>query len=95
MVTVDSVSQPSRAKSSMALPLQPINTKDELTALPLRALVREVPSQPISVADTGRTWERRRAGWHQISGFTSESPRTTPTLPVRLLWHPKWREVLT
>lgn len=78
----------------MALPLQPIETPTELAALPLRSLVRELFKHSPAATDQGVVWERRRTGWLQISGSDGQS-RKQPSLPVRLLWHPRWREVLT
>jgi hypothetical protein len=81
-------------KSGMAIPLQSIETAAELAALPLKSMVREIFRPRPAAADNGAVWERRRSGWHQISGSTS-SAQKAPALPVRLLWHPKWRELLT
>jgi hypothetical protein len=77
----------------MAIPLQSIETPDELSALPLKSMVREFRQRRPSAADNGGVWERRRSGWNQISGSTSHPPPEAPALPVRLLWHPKWREL--
>ncbi|WIM88020.1 hypothetical protein PT015_00335 [Candidatus Mycobacterium wuenschmannii] len=78
----------------MAIPLQSIETVDELAALPLKSMVREMFRRRSAAADNGSVWERRRSGWHQISGIESSPPVDQPALPVRLLWHPKWREIL-
>jgi hypothetical protein len=79
----------------MAIPLQAIETADGLAALPLKSMVREMFRQRPTAADNGGTWERRRSGWHQISGSAHQPPLTGPALPVRLLWHPKWRDLLS
>jgi hypothetical protein len=82
-------------KSGMAIPLQSIGTAAELAALPLQSMVREVFRPRPAAADKGGVWERRRSGWRQISGATTSPPPSAPALPVRLLWHPKWRELLS
>jgi hypothetical protein len=82
-------------KSGMAIPLQSIATADELAALPLKSMVREMFRHRPTAADNGGVWERRRSGWQQISGSAQRPPLTAPALPVRLLWHPKWRELLS
>lgn len=82
-------------KTGMAIPLQRIDTCDELAALPLKSMVREVLQRRPFAADHGGVWERRRSGWNQISGSTTQPPHEAPALPVRLLWHPKWRELLS
>lgn len=81
-------------KSGMAIPLQSIETADDLAALPLKSMVREVFRPRPTAADNGGVWERRRSGWHQIPGSARRPPLSMPTLPVRLLWHPKWGELL-
>lgn len=81
-------------KSGMAIPLQSIGTMDELAALPLKSMVREVLRPRPAAADNGGVWERRRSGWHQISGSVNRAQVNMPALPVHLLWHPKWGELL-
>lgn len=79
----------------MVIPLQSIETADVLAALPLKSMVREVFRARPAAADHGGVWERRRSGWHQISGSAHRPPMSVPALPVRLLWHPKWGELLS
>lgn len=79
----------------MAIPLQLLETQDELAALPLRSLIREMAHAQQSGGDIGGVWEKRRAGWQLISGGSSQCKHTAPALPARLLWHPKWRELMS
>lgn len=82
-------------KSHMAIPLQSIDSRDELASLPLLSVVREGFNQSPFGADYGGVWERRRSGWKHLSGNVSDASSHGPSLPVWLLWHPRWRELLT